>query len=512
MDYERLSFFEAIETLAGQLGLKLPLEGAAADTSRKQGRSRLYEVLEAAAQWYRQQLSRHSGALGYLRQRGVDEDAAERFSIGYAPAGWDGLRQELGSRFSLKELEEAGLLARKNDRVYDRFRDRIMFPIRDAQGRIIGFGGRVLGEGAPKYLNSNETSLFHKGRELYGLYEVRQSRQSLDRVLIVEGYMDVIGLAQAGIANVVATLGTATTVEHLQRLYRLTSHLVFCFDGDRAGRRAAWRALEQALSVLSDEREVSFLFLPDGQDPDSYVRQAGSEAFQGMLRQSTPLSKFFLDELARRHPGNTMESRAALLSEAASILGKLEAGALREQIIDALALETHMSSAQARKFLAAPARESAIGRAMKVDREQSVRLTPVRTAISLLLMYPQLFADISAQKILPDDDVPPGVGLLRSLLEILYANPHMTTAALLERWRGRPEQDHLSKLLEWSDVSMEESRARKVFLDALDRIRQQSASNRVENLLALARKQGLSEAQKRELNTLLRARRASGHR
>lgn len=511
MDYERLSFFEAIETLAEQLGLKVPLEGAAAGAPRKEGRSRLYEVLEAAAQWYRQQLSQHSAALGYLGQRGVDEDAAERFRIGYAPASWDGLRQELGSRFSLKELEEAGLLARKNDHVYDRFRDRIMFPIRDAQGRTIGFGGRVLGEGAPKYLNSNETSLFHKGRELYGLYEARQARQSLDRVLIVEGYMDVIGLAQAGVANVVATLGTATTAEHLQRLYRLTSRLVFCFDGDRAGRQAAWRALEQALLVLSDEREAFFLFLPEGQDPDSYVRHAGAEAFQSKLEKATPLSEFLIEGLVRRHPGSSMEARATLLSEAASLLSSLDAGALRDQIIDALALELRMNPERVGKFLAVPSRKPAIASALKVDREQGVRLTPVRTAIALLLMYPQLFADISAQAVTTDDDAVPGVDLLRSLLETVHANPHMTTAALLERWRGRPEHNHLAKLLEWSDVSMKESQARKVFLDAIARIRQQSVSKRLENLLALARKQGLNEAQKRELNALLRARTAAGH-
>ncbi|MEJ2480266.1 MAG: DNA primase [Acidihalobacter sp.] len=489
MDYDHLDFVEAIETLAGQLGLDVPREGGGEATPRRDdGRDALYAALDAAGQWYRQQLPQHPQAVDYLKQRGLDGETAKRFGLGYAPAGWDGLLRALGGLHRREHLEQAGLLARK---------------IRDTRGRIIGFGGRVLGDGTPKYLNSNETALFHKGHELYGLYEARQSRTPLDSMLIVEGYMDVIGLAQLGVNNAVATLGTATTREHLQRLFRVVDRLVFCFDGDRAGRQAAWRALEQAIPVMADGREATFLFLPEGEDPDSFVRQNGREAFDRLLREATPLSRFLLDELAERHPGATMEARAALLHEANGLLRELEDGALKTQLVDALALETRINPERVAQNLRSEARrpESEAQRPA-VNRSQSVHRTPIRTAIALLLAHPKLTAGLPEADELPSDDGIQGLPLLHELLETVRSSPNITTAGLLERWRGRPELPHLTRLLEWTVIPGDEALAAE-FRDAIERIREQHVSQRLDALLAHARRHELDAAQKQELNDLL---------
>jgi DNA primase len=504
MEYDHLDFVEAIETLAGQLGLDVPREGGGEATPRRDdGRDVLYAALEAAGQWYQQQLPPNPQAVDYLKQRGLDGETAKRFGLGYAPAGWDGLLRALGGRHSREHLEQAGLLARKDERVYDRFRDRIMFPIRDTRGRIIGFGGRVLGDGTPKYLNSNETPLFHKGRELYGLYEARQSRAPLDSLLIVEGYMDVIGLAQLGVNNAVATLGTATTREHLQRLFRIVDRLVFCFDGDRAGRQAAWRALEQAIPVMADGREAAFLFLPEGEDPDSFIRRHGRDVFDQRLREATPLSRFLLGELAERHPGNTMEARAALLHEAQGLLHELEDGALKSQLVDALAFETRINPERVAQTLQAePKAAEDNAPRPTVNRSQSVHRTPIRTAIALLLARPALAAELPDADTLPSDDGVQGLPLLHELLETVRSNPNITTAGLIERWRGRPELPHLTRLLEWTVIQGDEALAAE-FRDALERIREQHVSQRLDALLAHARRHELDAAQKQELNHLL---------
>ncbi|MFP4181655.1 MAG: DNA primase, partial [Thiohalospira sp.] len=283
MDYGHLSFPEAVEDLAGRLGLDVPREG---DDGRPPApdRTPLYETLAAAADYYRAMLRRHDQArraADYLKGRGVSGATARDYGLGFAPPGWRNLLPALGGgEETRKRLVEAGLLIERDDGgVHDRFRDRVIFPIHDHRGRPIAFGGRILGDGEPKYLNSPESPVFHKGRELYGLYEARRALRRLDRLLVVEGYMDVIALAGAGVHHAVATLGTATTADHLDRAFRLTGEVVFCFDGDRAGREAAWRALENALPVLRDGRSVRFLFLPEGEDPDTLVRREGGAAF-----------------------------------------------------------------------------------------------------------------------------------------------------------------------------------------------------------------------------------------
>ena len=328
MEYDGLSFVEAVESLAAQYGMEVPREQRTpaqqkAQQIKQQKQRDLYDVMHLAAKFYRHQLRDHAQsdeAKNYLKQRGLSADIAKEFVIGFAPPGWDSLVSGLKADVNLqKQLIEVGLLVEKEDKKnYDRFRHRIMFPIRDGRGRVIAFGGRVLGDDQPKYLNSPETPIFHKSYTLYGLYEMRQSRQSIDHILVVEGYMDVVALAQFGIRNAVATLGTATTVEHLDLLFRQVNEVVFCFDGDSAGLKAAWKALELALPMMEKERSVKFLFLPDGEDPDSMVRKEGLEGFNQRVSNALSLSKFLMQGLQGKlsFPVNSIEGRQQLVSMA----------------------------------------------------------------------------------------------------------------------------------------------------------------------------------------------------
>jgi DNA primase len=321
MDFEHLSFPEAVEELASLAGLEVPRE----QSPEGERRIDLYGLLDAVAGFYRDELKRHAPAVDYLKARGISGTTAATFGLGWAPEAWDAVLKRFGrDEETIRRLATAGLLIeRDGGGHYDRFRGRVMFPIRDARGRVIAFGGRVLGKDEPKYLNSPETPLFHKGRELYGLYEARQALRHIDRLLVVEGYMDVVGLREAGIPWAVATLGTATTPEHLERLFRVTEEVVFCFDGDRAGRQAAWRALENTLPTLGEGRQVRFLFLPEGEDPDSLVRTEGAEAFTARLARALPLSDYLHDELAARVDMDSMDGRARLAELAKPLVAKV---------------------------------------------------------------------------------------------------------------------------------------------------------------------------------------------
>src|SRR5690606_25258249 len=300
MNYDRLEFLDAVEELAKRAGLEVPRDTRARNVN---GESReLYAALEAAARFFQQQLQGSAKARAYLDKRGVDAETRARFGIGYAPDGWEGLKTALGTdERRLALLEKVGLFSRNDaGRVYDKFRDRVMFPIHDRRGRVIAFGGRVLEkDDGPKYLNSPETALFHKGRELYGLWQVRQAHAKIPRLVVVEGYMAGFSLFQYGVDTAVATLGTATTPDHAELLFRNAADVYFCFDGDRAGRGAAWKALESVLPRMRDGRQAFFLFLPEGEDPDSIVRQEGAAGFDERLRQATPLSEFLFAELGK---------------------------------------------------------------------------------------------------------------------------------------------------------------------------------------------------------------------
>jgi DNA primase len=341
MEYQGLGYIDALKELAESVGMKLPEmeRGPRKDSPGPD----LYEVLERASRYYRDQLKGSPQAIEYLKGRGLTGKIAARFGIGYAPAGWQNL-QPVFTDYDGEALKEAGLVIdAEGGRRYDRFRDRVMFPILNQRGSVIGFGGRVLGAGEPKYLNSPETPLFEKGRELYGLPQARNAIRSEARALVTEGYMDVVALAQHGIEYAVATLGTATSVTHLQKLFRMTDEIVFCFDGDAAGRRAAWHALEVALPVLADNKAIRFMFLPEEDDPDTFVRARGEPAFQAMVREARPLSEFLLSELRGRVEMGTAEGRSRLIADAKPLLHKIAAPVLQLQIVRQLAELTELA-------------------------------------------------------------------------------------------------------------------------------------------------------------------------
>ncbi len=325
IEYAGVGFIDAVKDLAQSAGMQMPEFKAERPRGKTEEGDDLYAILLKAAQYYRQQLKNAPRAIDYLKNRGLSGDVAKEFGVGYAPDGWQNLQSEFPD-YNNKALVAAGMVIQGDEgKRYDRFRDRIMFPIVDQRGHIIGFGGRVLDKGEPKYLNSPETALFEKGRELYGLYQARRAIRDAGRVIVVEGYMDVVALAQSGIGYAVATLGTATTPTHVQKLLRQAGEIVFCFDGDDAGRRAAWRALENSLEQLVDGKLLSFLFLPQGEDPDSYVRKLGKQAFEKLLGDAKPLSQFLLDELKSRVDLNTHEGRARMLQEARPLVKQVAA-------------------------------------------------------------------------------------------------------------------------------------------------------------------------------------------
>ncbi len=376
LEHDRLNFPDAVEELAKMAGVEVPRE-ARDDSPKHKERKSLYDLLDKTDQHFRQQL-RHSPAkqhaINYLQLRGLSGEIARDFGVGYAPPGWDNLLKAIGLSEEDKHLlAEGGMLIERPEdgRRYDRFRNRIMFPIRDVRGRVIGFGGRVLGDDKPKYLNSPETPVFHKGKELYGLYEARQAYRQLPRLLVVEGYMDVVALAQFGIRYGVATLGTACGEDHLARAFKYTQEVVFCFDGDEAGRKAARRALENSLSSMTDGRQVKFLFLPDGEDPDTLIRQVGEEKFSRMIDMAVPLEDFLFDSVADGIDIQSMEGRARLSKRAAPLLHKLPAGVFRELMFANLAQRTGLPIDTLMDLVALPAEQPPI------DKDNTVAPAPV---------------------------------------------------------------------------------------------------------------------------------------
>ena len=506
MDYDHLEFPEAVEELARMAGVEVPREATAGGPGRKQEAGYDYHaLLERADRWFRRQLREHpqaQRAVDYLKGRGLSGDIAARFGIGYAPPGWDGLATELGDdAAAARAALELGLLVeRDSGGCYDRFRDRVMFPIRDRRGRVVGFGGRVLGDEKPKYMNSPESPVFHKGRELYGLFEARKARRRLERLLVVEGYMDVVALAQFGIDNAVATLGTATTAEHLERLFRVVPEVVFCFDGDAAGRKAAWRALENALPVMQQGRQARFLFLPEGEDPDSLVRKEGKELFLQRTVDSVPLSRFFFESLARQVDTGSMDGRARLAELARPLLQSMPDSLFRDMMVERLAELTRLDAQTLKTRLFGQAREKPAA-SRRPDRREAAGRSPVRQAITLLLHHPQL-----AQ--LPD--LPngwekldaPGVPLLVELLEFLRPRPHLKTGAILEHWRDRAEERHLARLAA-VPPTVPETGLEQEFPGLLARLQEQQIARRTEELLAMSHGRALDDAEKAELKQLL---------
>ena len=492
MEHDHLEFVDAVEELASLYGMEVPREetpSAPASPSAP-----LYELLAEVARFFRQCLREHPRAIDYLKARGLDGETAKRYCIGYAPGGWDTVLKEFGgSDDHLERLLRAGLIVKnEQSRTYDRFRDRIMFPIRDSRGRVVGFGGRIIDDGEPKYLNSPETPVFHKGRELYGLFEMRQALRQLERVLVVEGYMDVVALARHGILNAVATLGTATTADHLRRLFRTTQEVMFCFDGDRAGRDAAWRALQVSLAEMRAGRQVRFLFLPEGQDPDSLVQAEGAEGLQQWLTESLPLSEYLLTELKAQTDMGTVDSRARLAELARPLLSRLPDGVYRELLLDRVAAEIGLTTPRLVDILRLS--DSADTRVVRRPAATDRRSGLVRHAIRLVLHYPSVATEIQTPEGLQDADQP-GVALLLELLELARKRPDINTAVLEERLRDRPEARHLKTLLA-QEMLVDRDEAAAELTGSLAGIQRRVQEQRLETLIARADR--LSAAEKQE--------------
>ncbi|AFJ03161.1 DNA primase [Methylophaga frappieri] len=504
MEYDQLSFPEAIQELAESVGMQVP---AAQQNALRPVQQNLYDLLEKANQYYLHQLQHHPQRqvfLDYLEQRGLSTEIVHQFDIGMAPDGWDNLFRTLASNNETSRLlEQAGMLV-KNDkgRLYDRFRNRLMFPIRDRRGRVIGFGGRVIeADALPKYLNSPETPIFRKGHELYGLYQARKANRRLDRILIVEGYMDVIALAQYGVTNAVATLGTATTPDHLRQLIRSAPEVVFCFDGDQAGLDAAWRAAENALPVLGGNFELKFMFLPAGDDPDSLIRREGKAQFETMLNDAQSFSAFFLDHLKQRVGGDSMDARARLIELAKPYLGRITAGVYRDMLAQQLAEQAQTSRHVLNKHLGKSAESN---RPAKKKTPTVSQKTPERLAISILLQYPTLHLALTETESLANLSNK-GVVVLRQLLEMLRNNPQLTNSGmLLERWRGHELFPHLEKLAKMPLDFDETDKLRPELVGCIQKLQQQARYERQKYLTEKYKSPaGLTSSEKEELRSLM---------
>ncbi len=511
MEHDKLSFPEAAEELASRLGLELPRPDDGAAPRARTGED-LYELLAQVTQFYRDNLREAPRALDYLAARGLDTETRVGFAIGYAPAGWDAVLRRFGGTADRDQrLLEAGLVIERSgpgeSGFYDRFRDRLMFPIRDARGRVLGFGGRVLDQGEPKYLNSPETALFHKGRELYGLYEARQALRQLDRLLVVEGYMDVARLAQAGILYAVATLGTATTAEHLHRLFRITSELVFCFDGDRAGRKAAWRALENSLEHARDGRQLRFLFLPEGEDPDSLVGREGAAAFEARIATAQPLSEFLVTQLATQADLTNIDGRARLAELARPLVARVPEGVYRELLLERLAQEVRMPVGRLAQLLAARSQApAAVG--ARSQAGPRARLSPGRhplltQAILLVLHHPGAARAINDLQALEAIEAR-GIDVLVDLLAMVRATPELTTAQIVERWRDRPEGARLAELAAEESLVGDAAAAGRELATAITRLASESGpQRRLDELISLSRERQLGSEELLEFQRLL---------
>jgi DNA primase len=495
MEYKQMDFVSAVEDLARMAGLEVPREGGRTDPDKKNQLAELYELLEMCVQYYKKQLKAHpqsEHAIEYLKKRGISGELAAQMELGFAPPGWENLITELGkSDAAQQRLFKTGMLIKRDTGgFYDRFRDRIMYPIRDYRGRAIGFGGRVINEGTPKYLNSPETPVFHKGRELYGLYQARQSTKDIRRLVIVEGYMDVLALKQHGIDNTAATLGTAATTDHLENIFRYLSQIVFCFDGDTAGQKAAWRALEICLPYVRDGRQIYFRFLPTDQDPDDYVRQHGKDAF---LDESSliPLSEYLISELTQDFNPQVDEHKGELIHAINPYLSKLPESSLKEILLGRIARLTDLDEDRIRNLITTEQKPSRKLISNKpAAREDRKVLSQV---IKLLLQDPdlaRLIPNLEEVKLVKSD----GMQFLIELIDLILANEGITCGRILERWRGTKFEKRLSQLAPGgqtqysADDSVLQSREflQAEFLGAIEHLVNKSAAK--EKLAAIGNK------------------------
>ncbi|OZY60146.1 DNA primase [Pseudomonas lundensis] len=561
MDHDNLDFPQAVEELAKAAGMEIPREESGRSHKPRQPTdSPLYPLLTAAADFYRQALKSHparKAAVDYLKGRGLTGEIARDFGLGFAPPGWDNLYKHLSSdTLQQKAMIDAGLLVENAEtgKRYDRFRDRVMFPIRDSRGRIIAFGGRVLGDDKPKYLNSPETPVFHKGQELYGLFEARKFNRSLDEIIVVEGYMDVIALAQQGLRNAVATLGTATSEEHMKRLFRVVPSVLFCFDGDQAGRNAAWRALEATLPCLQDGRRARFLFLPEGEDPDTLVRSEGTDAFKARINQhAQPLADYFFQQLTEETDPRSLEGRAHMATLAAPLIDKVPGANLRNLMRQHLSEITGLNSeavsqlAQSAPPPSQPAYDPGIDYDAMPDysdfqqpdtylpqQEWTPKKTgaggkkwenkpwdkkgkrggereqawipvgvepPTLTALRTLLHHPQLAKKVEdAGHFAAEDQT--NNQLLIALVEAVQKNPKLSSIQLLSRWHGTEQGRLLQRLLE-KEWLIDADNLEQQFFDTITSLSARQRERNLEQLLRKARQGELSSEEKNQLRDLL---------
>lgn len=554
MEYSGLGFVDAVKELAGQVGLQVPDDGRSAGPAHTDASERLLEAMALAARFYQDQLKASRHAVDYLKRRGLSGKVAARFALGYAPDEWQSL-EKIFPDYQAKTLADAGLVIDNDQgRRYDRFRGRVMFPIHDRRGRIIAFGGRVLDKGEPKYLNSPETPLFEKGRELYGLFLAQKAIRDAGFVVVVEGYMDVVALAQYGIENAVATLGTATTPHHVHTLLRQTDRIVFCFDGDAAGRRAAWRALENALESLRDDATLAFLFLPTEHDPDSFVRAEGADAFRAAASAATPLARFLIQTLSDRHALDSAEGRAAFVHEAAPLATRIAAPLLKLQVIKAIAETAGMTQGEVEYAFeqiaahtprrrsadpaqtapaipaaredaeqpfapaaeTAPQRRSGAGRGLAPRPRANPRRKPPSTAgtlLRLVMQHPTWAARLPVA-LVPDDSAE-GLALIAiiDLLSLGESIPANGLGALIERFRDTPHGDTLSRVAaELVEAEFDEAVVESLFDDTLRKLQADAIGREIAALLEQDRERGLDPAGRHRLTELLMERRnlASG--
>ncbi|MDD2055690.1 DNA primase [Pseudomonas putida] len=565
MDHDNLDFPQAVEELAKAAGMEIPREeGGRAHKPRQPTDSPLYPLLNAAADFYRQALKNHparKAAVDYLKGRGLTGEIARDFGLGFAPPGWDNLYKHLSSdSLQQRAMIDAGLLIENAEtgKRYDRFRDRVMFPIRDSRGRIIAFGGRVLGDDKPKYLNSPETPVFHKGQELYGLFEARKHNRNLDEIIVVEGYMDVIALAQQGLRNAVATLGTATSEEHMKRLFRVVPSVLFCFDGDQAGRNAAWRALEATLPSLQDGRRARFLFLPEGEDPDTLIRAEGTDAFRARINQhAQPLADYFFQQLTEEADPRSLEGKAHMATLAAPLIDKVPGANLKTLMRQRLSEITGLSNDAMSQLVqsappdAPPAYDPGIDygampdysdynpgdaytpqqewtpkkpgadgkkwdkkpwdkngkRQGDRDQPRGPRIPaavepPTLAALRTLLHHPQLAAKVEeAEHFAAEDQT--NAQLLVALIEALQKNPKLSSIQLLSRWHGTEQGRLLQRLLE-KEWLIEGDNLEQQFFDTITSLSARQRERALEQLLRKSRQSELSTEEKNQLLELLK--------
>lgn len=504
MNYDKLEFVESVEELATMHNLEVPYEaGNGLSQIERHQRQSLYQLMDGLNAFYQHSLKQPAAepARQYLGKRGLSDEVISHFAIGYAPPGWDNALKRFGGNSENRQaLTDAGMLVTNDQgRSYDRFRERVMFPIRDKRGRVIGFGGRVLGDALPKYLNSPETDIFHKGRQLYGLYEAQQSQPEPARLLVVEGYMDVVALAQYGISYAVASLGTSTTADHIQLLFRITDNVVCCYDGDRAGRDAAWRALETALPYMTDGRQLRFMFLPDGEDPDTLVRKEGKDVFEARMEPALPLSTFLFNNLMPQVDLSTPDGRARLSTLALPLISQVPGETLRIYLRQYLGNKLGiLDDSQLEKLMP----KQAAGATPRPPPQ--LKRTTMRILIGLLVQNPELaplvppLSGLDATKL-------PGLTLFSGLVDACLAQPGLTTGLLLEQYRGTNEARTLEKLAAWDDIA-DKDIAEKTFTDSLDHIFESALELRFEELMARSRTAGLTPAEREEVRVITQSR------